>query len=174
LTEIQSKKGNLSKSIEGISNDRIAERFGKMFGEMTVGLLILTQDNSQGLIHIVDPPAHDGSIFFKIENLPDGAQVWFQGPKRVLPVRVRTSGEYKLLISDLLCEKDNKCTQDATTMDPSGVVEPASQYFHDMYTVTVKLVRTSGNGAERVEIPSPVIVKYMVVVYPPLNTDELR
>ena len=146
-----------------------------MFGEMTVGLLILTQDKSQDLIHLVDPPTHNGSIFFKIDNLPDGAQVWFQGPKPA-PKKVGKSGEYKFLINELLCDKvkDNKCEQDATAMDASCVVEPASTYFHDMYTITVKLVRTSGGGAERVEIPSPVIVKYMVVVYPPLNTDELR
>ena len=70
--DLNSKNGDLIAPIIHIYEFKIAQRFDKMFGEMTLGLLILTKKDPQGYIHLFDPPARFGTIYLKIENLLEG------------------------------------------------------------------------------------------------------
>jgi hypothetical protein len=172
--DLNSKNGDLIAPIIHIYESKIAQRFDKMFGEMTLGLLILTKKDPQGYIHLFDPPTRFGTIYLKIENLLEGDDVSLQCPNGP-PRKLNGAAEFKVYISSNGCV-DAKGTSPVEN-NASGVedpalgkpIEPATAYFRDLYTVTVKLIH-----AERFKSDPNVRVRYMAIVYPPLDADVLK
>ena len=137
IKDLTSKKGDLSEQIGQIYDSKMAERFDKMYGELTLGYFTLTDDDKENYIYVFDPPARNGTILLQIEDLPAGRQLILQCPKgRPLPLAV--SAEYAVsVLSNSIYIGPNGSGKEDPALQP---IDPESKYLKGLYKVTVKLV----------------------------------
>jgi hypothetical protein len=185
------------EAIDSVYTPRVTERYRKIFGEMALGALNLTDANPEGKIQVFVPNGHEGRIRIQLGELPKDAVVTLQAPTGA-PKFLKKQGEYSWKISELLTAQNKG-------ENPPGLVEPQpdSKYFSDVYTITLRL--KTNRGAENVGFnltsaqaqqdilapaqaqkdilasaqtqqditAAPVLITYIVVIYPPLQSDEL-
>jgi hypothetical protein len=156
---------------------KLTDRFGHIFGEIATGSLYLTDSK----VDLFVPPGHDGRIRIQVvSNLPDNAEVVVQGPKGI-PKGMPKLGEYSWPLSTFLTPSDVLTSVSAQGTETS---EPETKYFSSVYTLTFVLrqireivASTDATATKppvgKLELVAPVQIKYIVVIYPPLQSEDL-
>jgi hypothetical protein len=171
------KKGEDSILLKTVPT-KITDRYSHIFGEIATGSMYITDANQQSnKVDIFVPSGHEGRIRIQIvSDLPKNSQITMQGPKG-LPQGMPKPGEYSYPLTTFLATNSALVATNSTGTQMS---EPDLKYFANVYTLTFALrpLVDSNNNAgatvtERVTTETPIQIKYIVVVSPPLQSDDL-
>lgn len=158
------------------ARDVISKQVAEFIGSVTVGSFYFSEASPEGRIYIVAPPKHKVKMLVETERLPDGFRLELQPDCAKGTKAVEKSGVALISLDKFIAEAGEKrgCkTSDtlnvlASSADDVEIVDTLGARIRNMHSFTLKLV-----GPKKFSLATPVLVKYVAVVNPPLRTGEL-